>query len=263
MVLDQLFLWHLGAILVIFASTCWVKHKVCRPLENGQQSILGIATRFVATLFAFILGFTVAILWKDYREADKRVVNEATELRIICSLSRAVEQSQTLRDRVLAYTQAVIEEEWPAMTKGQTSPKADQARNRLWVESLALAKKYPQQKSFTEAILKALVQFDHDRRERMALLEKSVHPLIYYTLILSGISTIICFTFLSVRRTQLQYLLDAIIVSAVVFNIYLVSAIDLPFSGTGITVSPKPFLNLQQQLAAEIREAEPAPAERK
>ncbi len=254
MILDITFVWYFGGAVVIYLCNYFLKHKIWTPLEEGQQSILGVATGFMATIFAFILGFTVADLWSEYKDADDLTVREATELRIVYRLTKGLDQSQKVRERVKQYTTAVIEDEWKTMTAGNSSPKADVAKNMLWDDALELIKNHPQEKVFTEAMLRSLIGFDHCRRERICSLKNSVHPLIFYTLVLSGFSTIVCFGFLFIRQTRLQHVLDAMVVSGVVFNIYLVIAIDHPYSGTGVTITPDAFQYLQQQLQTEMPE---------
>lgn len=118
----------------------------------------------------FLLAFITVIVWEQYNSATENVAKEATAVRAMyCNLSLSPdhEQAGRVRQELLAYLHAIVEDEFPAMKKMKLSPATDQAMDNLWA---ALKKKEPQnsyEQAIFNEILKNLNTFARLRAERL------------------------------------------------------------------------------------------------
>ncbi len=247
--LDKDFIYYLFAAFVIAVLIYYTKRIfIQNKTQHIDQTLLGIAIGFVATIFSFLLGFVIVNLWEGYSEAERNTFIEATELRTIYRVAEGLTHGEKLQNIVKDYTQSVVKDEWIKMQAGDISPQADHYKNLLWKTALKLAKEHNGDEVLTSKILDAVIKFNDARRERIASLDSSLHPLLLYSLIATASFTIICFCFVETKKSRLHFLFDLFLVFCVVFNFYLIHSIDSPFSGKGISVTPAAFTHLSEQL---------------
>jgi hypothetical protein len=72
-----------------------------------------------SVLFALMLSFSAAGVWNDWQQAQGAVRREALALENVIGLANGLppERGQKLKERVLAYTKAAADHEWPAMAR--------------------------------------------------------------------------------------------------------------------------------------------------
>jgi hypothetical protein len=229
-----------------------LRHRLRHGMEEGTQSLVGNFVSFVATLFAFVLAFVIASLWGVYNEAEKVVRQEANGLRTICRVSAQLHSGERLQGLVRDYVHTVAVDEWPAMMRGEYSSKAEQLKDSVWNEALGLIECDKNNPVLTKGVLDSLVEMNSARRERLGMLDSSIHPLLWVGLGITGSSTLVGFFFLGVKQKRAQFILDFLVLLCFTLNMYLMMALDEPFSGTGFTLSKKPFTTLEEQLTTEL-----------
>src|SRR4029077_5212788 len=72
-----------------------------------------------SVLFALMLSFSAAGVWNDWQQAQGAVRREALALENVIGLANGLppERGQKLKERVLAYTKAAADHEWPVMAR--------------------------------------------------------------------------------------------------------------------------------------------------
>jgi hypothetical protein len=243
---------NLGISLLVAWLLNLLRRKVRHGIEESTQSLIGNAVSFVATLFAFLLGFVIVALWGIYNDAEKIVRVEANELRTIYRLSAHLQSGEKLQGLVRDYASSVATDEWPAMMQGTSSPKSDELKNSIWREALHLIDNDKNNPILAKETLDSLVRMNTARRERLDMLALSIHPLLLVGLAITGLSTVAGLFFLGIKHKRAQFIVDFLVLLCITLNMYLVVAVDQPFSGTGFTVSPKSFSTLADQMTTEI-----------
>lgn len=91
--------------------------------ENNDFVLRMQATLF--TMTSLVLAFTLVEAESNFRTADLLVATEASQInRLDRLLSRYGDDSAAdLRLHLLAYTKAIVDDEWPAMLRGERSEK--------------------------------------------------------------------------------------------------------------------------------------------
>lgn len=218
--------------------------------DGGGHESLGGSVSFVTLLFSFFLGFTIVNLWQAYDAAGHLVDNETNEIRTLYRLADASEGGEPLKATIGRYVRLVAEEEWPAMAKQKNSPKTDAAKDELWREVLGLVKKAPPPGIVGGELLSSAIRFNNFHRDRMNLLGPALHPLLKGTLVVLAVFTLVGFFFLWGKGKKIQFLVDFLIVASVILSVYLILALDDPFSGTGFFIRSDPFVELAERMGS-------------
>lgn len=219
--------------------------------DEESTATIGAFVSFVATLFTFVLGFTIVNLWTFFNDANRLVLHEATSLRTVYRLAQTMPGGERLCVTLHDYTERVATGEWVAMTGGKMDPHADGLKDAVWVEALALVNDSRQNSTMAASLLGSLVQMNEDRRQRGAMLESKLHPLLRLTLAASALLTIAGFLFLGIKNRRAQFVIDSTMLGVIALNLYLLLALNNPFNGAGFSVPNEAFAALSSRIAPQ------------
>ncbi len=210
--------------------------------ENEQNEITLLSINIIGAVYGILLGFVIVALWSGYNAASDNVGREASALSSIVRAAQVFppEYRDEVTKAVGQYDRAVVDDEWPLLREGQTSPKADQAMNQLFVALEHVDPKTEAQKQFFAAAVDRLNDALSARRTRLeqvnASLPNSLRLMMYI-----GFAVIVAF--MSVIGSGRKWLHTAMLlgVTAIIaFNLILTTTLDYPFSGD-VSISDEPF----------------------
>ena len=106
--------------------------------REEHNDVAGFIYAVLGVAYAVLLAFMLIAVWEDYKTAQTNVESEANELTGVYFLASQLPESERTRVQDLArtYVRVVVEEEWPMMEQGQTSPRADSLLRQLRLEIL-------------------------------------------------------------------------------------------------------------------------------
>ncbi|GAA2291673.1 hypothetical protein GCM10009853_054320 [Glycomyces scopariae] len=116
-------IWLQGLLftLTVVAAACVVialLQRFAPPTDRAHNNELGTTIfELLTVLYAIVLAFVLITAWENKEEAGQVTYREANELVDVYWAAAALEPDQRdeVREAVRAYTDEVIEEEWPAM----------------------------------------------------------------------------------------------------------------------------------------------------
>ena len=117
--------------LLFMGTLNWVwppqKRRTYNDLIGWQLSILG-------TTYAVILGFMLYAVWTSYGEADLDVDREANAVLDVYRLADGIPEPQRMQLRTLArsYADAVVNRDWPEMTKNEQPTQSTGIITEMW-----------------------------------------------------------------------------------------------------------------------------------
>lgn len=226
----------------------WARHRFDLVFSEGCTTVIAAFVAFVATLFSFLLGFTIVNLWSNFSDAERLAEREATLIRTLYRLSRGVVGGEKLAALLHQYSVSIAQDEWPAMRSGITSAKTDRIKDAVWDETIALVKADNQNATLAQSLTDHVIELNTHRRERMSMLKSRLHPLLLLGLGASGVFTAAGFLLLGIKRRRLQFTIDFTMAGAIALNFYLLQALDEPFSGTGFAVANTPYVELARRI---------------
>ncbi|HEX8416573.1 MAG TPA: hypothetical protein VF641_03125, partial [Methylobacterium sp.] len=174
--LDQPVWLIFGLLAALFAAAvltlCLLSNlHATRP---GMQRLgTGIVAPYfgsISVLLALLTGFVANDAWERQRQASRVVQAERTNVLAVHDLSIAAAPDMAdVRAALVAYVEALVEDEWPKMSEGASSARAAEALGRL-MQVVADPRKGVEAGMVTHAaLLDAVMSLRTARGERLAL----------------------------------------------------------------------------------------------
>lgn len=239
-----------GAFLAVCGLICLLTSlPVTRPVMRALGS--GVAPPYigaVAVLIALLTGFVANDAWDRYRQGIRVVQTEGVNLLGAYDLSVAVSRETTdIRDKLLAYAQALTEDEWPRMAgDGSASPRAGEALSTLM--SLVAGPNHAKDAApaAQAALFDAVMNLRTARGDRLALNNSQGDNSKWIMLLVLASLTLITTGLIHVERPIAQAVTMLIFSCAMVVTLGVVALHERPFDGP-FAVSAAP---LTEALAA-------------
>ena len=226
------------AVLAAVVGLWLVRRLTSLNLREEHNAVAGFIYSVLGVAYAVVLAFVLFSVWERYEEASGRADQEAAALSALYFHANTLPDSDRRQIQQLAksYAQVVIDEEWPMMQDGQSSPHAwalmDQMRQSLQdVEHSTSA----EQALYLDGLTRA-----HDLVEarRLRLLEASTHipKILWVTLLVGGVITV-GFTYLfGLSSTRVHTLMVVALTAVITSTLFTIYTLEHRFSGeTGLT----------------------------
>jgi hypothetical protein len=221
-----------GGLVVVQRLYSTERRKQHNDVAGFIYAVLGVS-------YAVLLGLMLIAVWEQWNAAQDVASDEANELAGIFWFAHALPQPEGRHIQELArsYAEVVVEQEWPLMAQGRSSPKAWAILDELRATILGLkppkgdAKQMGYEQMRYEEILVQLHDLGNARRERLLAAEQGLPPILWVVLILGGVITV-GFTYLfGLNNTLVHLLMVAALALIISLSLFTVAALDYPFNG--------------------------------
>jgi hypothetical protein len=237
------------AVVTVVAVVGLVLVQRLVPTERRKQhnDVAGFIYAVLGVSYAVLLGLMLIAVWEQWNAAEDVASDEANELAGIFYFAHALPQPEGRHIQQLArsYAQVVVEQEWPAMEQGRSSPKAwatlDELRGTiLGLEPPTGAKQVPYSQARYNEVLEQLHGLGDGRRERLLAASGGLPTILWVVLIGGGLITI-AFTYLfGLQNTLVHTLMVASLALIIALSLFSVAALDHPFKGD-VRIHPEAF----------------------
>jgi len=189
-------------------------------------------------LYALIAALTAVGVWQKYAEVSQIVSSEATA---ITGLWRDLggypqQQRDEMRDVLRGYTEQVIHEAWPQQRRGQIPREGVEWMDRLQSRLLSFEPATDSQKIIHAETLRQYNQLVQQRRQRLDSVHAGLPGVLWIVLLPGAMAVLIPFFFFHVENARFQYLLLVLLAGFIAMVLFVIVALDRPFSGDlGIT----------------------------
>jgi hypothetical protein len=234
----SLLLAHLGLHLV--------RRYVPLTVLQSQHEVAGFIIGVLGAIYAVLLAFVVIVMWNQYEDALNDVAREANQLNDLARLAQGfpVPAQQRLLTAMQTYAQNVVTDEWPTMSNGNASQRAQSALEDLWHAYLEVEPQTARESALYSTSIDRFDEMSDSRRLRLFASRDDLPFVIQILLWGGGVITIAFTYFFGVKSVRSQALMTASLTGVVAFILFLIVALDNPFHGY-VRVSPEP---LQQTL---------------
>jgi protein-S-isoprenylcysteine O-methyltransferase Ste14 len=229
-------------VLVAVVGLLLVQRLVPPDRREEHNNVAGFIYAVLGVAYAVLLAFMLIAVWQDYNTAQTTVESEANELAGVYFLaSRLPESDRTnIQDLAWMYARVVVEEEWPMMERGQTSPRADSLLRQL---RLTLLEFDPRTRGEQVLYERGLTQV-HDavdaRRSRLLEVREGIPNLLWVVLVIGGVITV-SFTYLFGLKSNLAHALMVAALTLLVCGIlFTIGEFNYAFSGV-VEIRPDAF----------------------
>lgn len=232
-----------GLLLVrrfVHVDTLKINHDVADPLLS-----------VVGTLFAVLLGFMVANAMQRFEEARLTAQQEASA---VANIFRAADGMPDANRKLIqhaceTYVSHVIDEEWPALAKKETSETAWESYNEIWKDCVHFIPENDGQSNLQQGLMEYLGNLGDSRRMRVGALHNGLPKELWIVLFAGGAATISFTYFFGIENLKLQVLMTGLVSLAICLNLFLLACFDDPFSGD-VMVGPSAFETIRSNFNA-------------
>jgi hypothetical protein len=235
-------LYIAGSVLISLLGMWLVRRFAPYEVMEGHKEIAGFIYGILGTIYAVILGFSVVFLWERFHDAEIMADREASELSDLHRLAQALprEQQDAFNLSLEKYCKLVIDEEWPLMDEGKTSPKAHDQLLEIWRQGGALDPHTEREQIIFGKIVDTLADLDDARRGRL-LAARSLLPKPLWFVLIAGAVVTIGFSYLFGLKNAIAHAVITMLLAASIgLGLFVIAALEGPFSGS-LKISPEAF----------------------
>jgi len=230
------------ATVVAVGGLVFVQRLVPTERRKQHNDVAGFIYAVLGVSYAVLLGLMLIAVWEQWNAAQDVASDEANELAGIFWFAHALPQPEGRHIQQLArsYAEVVLEEEWPLMAQGRSSPKAWATLDELRSTILGLDPPTSAQQVRYNQVLEQLHGLGDARRERLLAANEGLATILWVVLIGGALITI-GFTYLfGLEDTLVHTLMVAALAMILSMSLFTVAALDYPFKGD-VRIHPAAF----------------------
>jgi len=216
-------------------------------LRRRIQSIRGLTPSFfgsIVPILGILIGFLSNDVWESNRKAAEIVREEAAELTSLYGLVAVsdlpyVEISRGIR----AYVSAVVEKEWPAMTRGEAAAEAEIAQDNLIRIAMSGCAAEGGKGKCDQALATIAMKLRETRSNRLKLSSDNTETIKWTSVLFLALIAQISVAAVHLEKKGPQLAALTIFTAAVVVVLGLIALHELPFAPP-LVVKPTPLADL-------------------
>jgi len=249
--------WLLGVVIVgvsvllAHVGLRLVRRRVPLNVLETQHEVAGFIIGVLGAIYAVLLAFVVVAVWDQFGDARVVVATEANQLNDLSRMAQGFPApvSSRVLEGLRAYGQSVIDDEWQAMSRGESSPKTQAAIDNLWQLFREVEPQTNRENALYAESLDRLNDMSDNRRLRIHASADDI-PLVIQILLWGGGLMTIAFTyFFGVKSIKSQALMTAALAGEIAFLLFLVVVLDNPFHGY-LRLPPEPMQQTLERIKA-------------
>ncbi|MGI8910339.1 MAG: DUF4239 domain-containing protein, partial [Rubrobacteraceae bacterium] len=156
------------------------------PVNVRRTNLVAVGAIYAAVyvMFGVTLGFSLLLVWQEYGAARQTAETEAAAVEEVYRLAERFPEPDRsrVRDAAVSYVRAVVEEEWPAMEKGQSSTRAGALADDLRESVQGLDPRTPAEEGIYSASLTNVDDLGEARALRLLDIREGLPPLLWMVL---------------------------------------------------------------------------------
>lgn len=241
------------AVLLAVAGLILMQRRVPVDVRKSRTTGLSQIAGGLAAMFGVIVGFSAFLVLNKYHAAEQTVQSEAGDVEHIYHLAQPLPEPEREQIQGLAatYARVVVNEEWPSMREGRSSPRADalaEDLRRSIQESFKRSTGTEQR--FLGEELDVVDDLDTQREARLTSLRINLPGVLWVALIFLGTSIIGLAQLVGMESHRLHLLTVGALATGIALVLFTVFVLDHPFR-TDFGVGPQPFELVLHEIGGE------------
>jgi hypothetical protein len=229
-------------VLVSVAGLVLVQRMVPVELRKQHNDVAGFIYAVLGIAYAVLLGLVVVAAWEQFQTARNTTEREASELAEVFWLGHRLPEAEGHRLQELArsYAQVVVDEEWPLMAGGGSSPRAWELMDEIRLTIQNMNPDTEAEQVLYEQGLERVYDLADARRDRLLDAREGIPPILWVVLVVGAIVTV-GFTYLfGLDDTTTHMLMVALLALIIGLILFTIGSLDYPFSGN-VRLGPDAF----------------------
>jgi hypothetical protein len=229
--------------LIVVALRGWVG-RASEGLSEWDR-VLGYAVGAYGVLFGVTLGLIAAGPFGNFTTVNTVVLRESSAVAVLYRDAGFLPEptASDLKDALVAYTNAVITEDWPLQER-QIAP--EETDGHVTSIQRVIAGFEPVTASDADVKSQIITAFNTlitDRRERISLTHLSLPPMLWIVISVGAILNATLIALIEVKNLRIHLIMAGLIATFVALLLYSIAGFDHVYSGP-ISVTPAYFHDL-------------------
>lgn len=208
------------------------------PVTSQMFSLAGI-------LYAVLVAFVVVVVWEQFEEAKAATNSEANAIADLLrdSESLPAQSRDVIRERLIAYTEDVVDDEFPRLHHGASIEQQSEQLSAIWSSYLDVQPVSQIQVAFLNEDIGKLDELGGSRKTRITSSHSEI-PVELWVLLVGGGATMLFFTYLfGTPHVVVQASAVALAGALLSFVLFLIFALEHPFVGE-LSVPDDPYVQV-------------------
>jgi len=250
----SIFLLYIAVVLLLSSLAVvvmlWLRKRIDGETLRRNHEVAGFVYSVVGAIFAVTVALMVDTVHDEYIAGERCASSEAIAVGTLYHLADWFPESggKALQQNLRDYVNAVVGPEWAGMARATHRP-APEAEAAILAVSATLKTIKPETIQQQAAYTEMMQRFTAMREFRYTRLCGKRYELpfpIGFSVVFGGLVTIGFTLFFSMHNTRAQALLIFFVSAMIWSNIIIISEVQYPFNGIGIT-PPRALLQMQQR----------------
>jgi hypothetical protein len=180
-----------------------------------------------------MLAFVVIVSWEGLGSARTTTYREADQLANVYWVSRNFPSPQgpAIASLSVAYADTVVGTEWPLMSQGESSPKAQALLNQIRGHVFVFQPRTGQQQALYQQALGNVNDLSAARRDRLASMNDIIPEPLWVALIVGGVITVAFCLLFGLENQAVHITMVVGIAALITISLLLIREMQYPFAG--------------------------------
>jgi hypothetical protein len=246
----RLLAFLLVAVSVVFAvGGVTVARRRGWQVHPDDNTAAGFIHAFIGVLYAVALGLIVVMVQGEYGDVENAAVREASAASDLYRTMDGIrEPARTqLQTEVSGYVDLVVKEEWPAIRRGDDSPRTWYAIDDLARHITRFDPATPREQNLHSDMLEDVHGLLDARRERIHMGQDGIGGVTWTVIVLGAAITLGFACLFQMRSRRAQLVMTSLMATMFALMMFLIIAMDHPLWGD-LSVDPGAFVSVQQNI---------------
>ena len=220
-----------------------VRHARAPESLRREHDVVAATFTVVGSLYGVLLAFMVMTVSTQYSATLAICESEGSALANLHRDSYGLPAASqvSIRQALIDYAHAVIEDEWPALRHRQDCPKATAAMDGIWKLYHGVKPGDERERAWLQQSISGLNELAGLRRMRILASQDTLGWMMWLLLIAGGVVTTGFMTFFGVERFRSHLILTLSLAGLIVLILSVVCSLDNPYWGEP-RINPTSFL---------------------
>jgi hypothetical protein len=221
-------------------------------MRRAHNELIGWQLTVLGTTYAVIMGFMLYTVWTNFGTAEINAGSEANAIVNVYHLAQGLPASQrdALEKAAMAYVGTVVDTEWPAMARGDSSFVATDQKDEMWHVLMTVKAASPTEITAEDHAISELSAMSSYRRTRQLSSSSRLPGILWWVLLVGGLLTVTSACMFGAENMTLHTLQVAFFSLLIALILVAIADIDRPFQGT-VHVSDAAFRSAQRTMYIE------------
>ena len=222
-----------GSMAVSVAGLLAFRAVVSPAFLLPSNEICGGYLQTIGTIYAVLLAFVVFVVWTQANDVRRLIERQADELADVLRITRAFHASAAsgVLAAARAYAREVADNEWPLLTTGQSSPKAQELLEQTWNALSAIEPATVREEVLFSEAVSRFSEFGDARADLIHCGRVRLPVLLWLLLLSGGAGTVGSMYLFGAEQFWPVAVMTALLAGAVSFMLFLIRDLDNPFQG--------------------------------